>query len=91
MLTDIAGIEDALGDMDFKVAGTADGVTALQMDIKVKGITLEIMEQALRQAHEGRLFILGRMQETIAESRPEMSRFAPRMYRIQSTQKRSAR
>ena len=83
ILTDIAGVEDALGDMDFKVAGTAEGVTALQMDIKVKGITLEIMEQALRQAHEGRLFILGKMQETISEARPQMSRYAPRMYRIQ--------
>lgn len=83
VLTDIAGIEDALGDMDFKVAGTEDGVTALQMDIKVKGITIEIMEQALKQAHEGRIFILGKMHETIAESRQEMSRYAPRMYRIQ--------
>ncbi|MGI8554088.1 MAG: polyribonucleotide nucleotidyltransferase, partial [Dehalococcoidia bacterium] len=83
VLTDIAGIEDALGDMDFKVAGTAEGVTALQMDIKVKGITLEIMEQALKQAREGRLFILGKMNETIAEARPEMSPYAPRMYRIQ--------
>jgi len=83
ILTDIAGIEDALGDMDFKVAGTAEGVTALQMDIKVKGITLEIMDQALKQAHEGRVHILGKMHETIAESREEMSRYAPRMYRIQ--------
>jgi polyribonucleotide nucleotidyltransferase len=83
VLTDIAGIEDAMGDLDFTVAGTAAGVTALQMDIKVKGITLEIMDQALKQAHEGRIFILGKMHETISESRPEMSRFAPRMYRIQ--------
>jgi polyribonucleotide nucleotidyltransferase len=83
VLTDIAGIEDAMGDMDFKVGGTAAGVTALQMDIKVKGITLEIMETALGQAHEGRIHILGKMHDTIAESRPEMSRYAPRMYRLQ--------
>jgi polyribonucleotide nucleotidyltransferase len=83
VLTDIAGIEDALGDMDFKVGGTEAGVTALQMDIKVKGITLEIMDQALQQAHEGRMHILGKMHETIAESREEMSRYAPRMYRLQ--------
>jgi polyribonucleotide nucleotidyltransferase len=83
ILTDIAGIEDAMGDMDFKVAGSEEGVTALQMDIKVKGITLEIMEKALAQAHEGRIFILGKMAETIAESRSEMSPYAPRMYRIQ--------
>jgi polyribonucleotide nucleotidyltransferase len=83
VLTDIAGIEDAMGDMDFKVGGTAAGVTALQMDIKVKGITLEIMDTALKQAYEGRMHILGKMHETIAESRPEMSRYAPRMYRLQ--------
>jgi polyribonucleotide nucleotidyltransferase len=83
VMTDIAGLEDALGDMDFKVAGSAEGVTALQMDIKVKGITLEIMDQALKQAHEARIFILDKMHETIAESRGEMSQFAPRMYRIQ--------
>lgn len=83
VMTDIAGLEDALGDMDFKVAGTAEGITALQMDIKVKGITIEIMDQALNQAHEGRLFILDRMHETIATSRDQMSRYAPRMYRIQ--------
>jgi polyribonucleotide nucleotidyltransferase len=83
VLTDIAGIEDALGDMDFKVAGTADGVTALQMDIKVKGISLEIMKEALAQAREARLFVLERIRETIPESRAELSRYAPRMYRIQ--------
>jgi polyribonucleotide nucleotidyltransferase len=82
VLTDIAGIEDHLGDMDFKVAGTADGITALQMDIKVKGITPEIMEKALAQAKEGRLFILGKMLEVIPAPRAEMSPYAPRMYTI---------
>jgi len=83
VLTDIAGIEDALGDMDFKVAGTAEGITALQMDIKVKGINVEVMKEALAQAREARLFLLGKMQETISESRGELSQYAPRMYRIQ--------
>ena len=83
ILTDIIGMEDALGDMDFKVAGTAQGITALQMDIKVKGITLQIMSEALEQARQARLFVLDRMLETISESRSELSRWAPRMYRIQ--------
>ena len=78
VLTDIIGDEDHLGDMDFKVAGTATGVTALQMDIKIDGITREIMEQALAQAREGRLHILGRMSETISLPRKELSEFAPR-------------
>jgi polyribonucleotide nucleotidyltransferase len=82
VLTDIQGMEDALGDMDFKVAGTAEGVTALQMDIKIKCITFEILERAMAQAREGRLFILGKMVETIAEHRPELSKYAPRMTRI---------
>jgi polyribonucleotide nucleotidyltransferase len=82
VLTDIQGIEDALGDMDFKVAGTADGVTAIQMDIKVKGITPQIMEQALAQAHEGRLFILDKMLETISAPRGQLSKYAPRVTRI---------
>jgi len=86
ILTDIAGLEDAMGDMDFKVAGTAGGITALQMDIKVKGITPEIMGEALEQAREARLEILGKMHETIAESRQELSRYAPRMYRIKIPQ-----
>jgi polyribonucleotide nucleotidyltransferase len=81
ILTDIQGIEDHLGDMDFKVAGTATGITALQMDIKVKGLTHEILRQALLQARDARLFILGRMLETIAEVRPELSPYAPRSYR----------
>ncbi len=82
VLTDIQGIEDALGDMDFKVAGTAEGVTAIQMDIKVKGITPEIMRQALEQAHAGRQFILGKMLETIPHPRAALSQFAPRVMRI---------
>jgi polyribonucleotide nucleotidyltransferase len=82
VLTDIQGIEDALGDMDFKVAGTADGVTGLQMDIKVKGITFEIMEKALQQAHEGRLFILDRMLEVMPEPRASLSPYAPRIIKV---------
>lgn len=82
VLTDIQGIEDALGDMDFKVAGTADGVTALQMDIKVKGITYEIMAKALEQAHEGRMFIMEKMLDTIDAPREELSEYAPRIQTI---------
>jgi polyribonucleotide nucleotidyltransferase len=80
VLTDILGDEDHLGDMDFKVAGTADGVTALQMDIKIDGITREIMQTALSQAHEGRLHILGKMNEVIAAPRQQMSDYAPRIF-----------
>ena len=87
ILTDIQGLEDALGDMDFKVAGTRDGVTAIQMDIKVQGITAEIMRQALDQARVGRLFILDKMTECISTPRAEMSAYAPRIYRIQIQQK----
>jgi polyribonucleotide nucleotidyltransferase len=82
ILSDIQGMEDALGDMDFKVAGTAEGVTAIQMDIKVKGITAEVMRQALTQAREGRLFILGEMAQAIEQPRGELSRFAPRVIRL---------
>ena len=82
VLTDIQGIEDALGDMDFKVAGTADGVTALQMDIKVKGITYEIMAKALEQAREGRMYIMEKMLDTIDAPREELSEFAPRIQSI---------
>jgi polyribonucleotide nucleotidyltransferase len=82
VLTDIAGMEDHFGDMDFKVAGTKEGITALQMDIKIKGITAEIMEQALERAREARLFILDKMLEAIAEPRKELSPYAPRMYRV---------
>jgi polyribonucleotide nucleotidyltransferase len=78
VLTDIMGDEDHLGDMDFKVAGTTTGVTALQMDIKIEGITREIMQQALAQANEGRIHILGKMAEAISAPREEMSKFAPR-------------
>jgi polyribonucleotide nucleotidyltransferase len=88
VLTDIAGLEDAMGDMDFKVAGTEKGITALQMDIKVKGITPEIMETALSQAREARRFILGKMLEAIPEVRPELSPFAPRMYRLSIPQEK---
>jgi polyribonucleotide nucleotidyltransferase len=82
ILTDIQGIEDALGDMDFKVAGTTNGVTAIQMDIKVRGLTQQILQQALDQAHAGRQFILGKMLETISAPRGALSQFAPRVTRI---------
>jgi polyribonucleotide nucleotidyltransferase len=82
VLSDILGDEDHLGDMDFKVAGTADGVTALQMDIKIEGINEEIMKIALAQAREGRNFILGEMNKVISEPRAEMSEFAPRLMTI---------
>lgn len=79
ILTDIQGLEDALGDMDFKVAGTADGVTAIQMDMKIAGITREVFVEALEQARKGRLHILGKMLDTIAEPRAELSEYAPRI------------
>ncbi|MEK7734664.1 MAG: polyribonucleotide nucleotidyltransferase, partial [Pseudomonadota bacterium] len=82
VLTDIIGDEDHLGDMDFKVAGTADGITALQMDIKIEGITREIMEKALSQAKEGRLHILGEMNKALATPRAELSEHAPRIITI---------
>ena len=82
VLSDIQGIEDALGDMDFKVAGTADGVTALQMDIKVKGITYEIMAKALEQAREGRMYIMEKMLDTIDAPREDLSEYAPRIQTI---------
>jgi len=77
VLTDIAGVEDHLGDMDFKVAGTAEGITALQMDIKITGVTFDILRDALDQAHKGRQFILGKMAEAIDGPRPKLSQFAP--------------
>ena len=83
ILTDIAGAEDHYGDMDFKVAGTRDGITALQMDIKVMGITSQIMREALEQARHGRLFILDKMTEVIGEPRTKISEFAPRFYTLQ--------
>ncbi|MFN8424108.1 MAG: polyribonucleotide nucleotidyltransferase [Anaerolineae bacterium] len=79
VLTDIQGMEDHLGDMDFKVAGTADGITALQMDIKIGGIPDRVLHQALAQAREARLLILGLMTDTLAAPRPELSPFAPRI------------
>jgi len=83
ILTDIAGAEDHYGDMDFKVAGTKEGITALQMDIKVTGITSQIMREALAQAQRGRLFILGKMEEVISSSREKISDYAPRFYTVQ--------
>src|SRR2546427_204767 len=80
VLTDIAGAEDHYGDMDFKVAGTRDGITALQMDIKIPGVTAHIMSEALGQAKEGRLFILDKMLEAISAARTEISPYAPRIY-----------
>ncbi len=80
VLTDIAGAEDHYGDMDFKVAGTRQGITALQMDIKMPNVTIAVMKEALDQAHEGRLFILGKMEEIIAQPRAALSPYAPRIY-----------
>jgi len=82
ILTDIAGAEDHFGDMDFKVAGTKDGITALQMDIKIAGVTPQIMAEALAQAKAGRLHVLGRMLEVLPEPRTSISAFAPRMYTL---------
>ncbi|HUJ21623.1 MAG TPA: polyribonucleotide nucleotidyltransferase [Bryobacteraceae bacterium] len=86
ILTDIAGAEDHYGDMDFKVAGTQEGITALQMDIKVPNVSAAIMREALEQARRGRLFILGKMQEAIAEPRASLSRYAPRIYTMNIAQ-----
>lgn len=83
ILSDIQGMEDFLGDMDFKVAGTRKGVTAIQMDIKIHGLAREILERALKQAHEGREFILGKMLEEIPEPRTELSPYAPRIITMQ--------
>ncbi|HEY3770093.1 MAG TPA: polyribonucleotide nucleotidyltransferase [Candidatus Angelobacter sp.] len=83
ILTDIAGAEDHYGDMDFKVAGTRKGITALQMDIKVMGITSKIMQEAMEQARRGRLFILDKMEDTITGGRENISNFAPRIYTLQ--------
>jgi polyribonucleotide nucleotidyltransferase len=82
ILSDIQGIEDALGDMDFKLAGTEKGVTALQMDIKISGVSREIVQNALQQAHEGRMFILGKMLAVIAEPNKELSPYAPQMIQL---------
>jgi polyribonucleotide nucleotidyltransferase len=80
VLTDILGDEDHLGDMDFKVAGTTNGITALQMDIKIQGITKEIMQVALAQAKEARMHILGKMVEAMSTAKTEVSNFAPRLF-----------
>jgi polyribonucleotide nucleotidyltransferase len=82
ILTDIAGAEDHYGDMDFKVAGTRDGITALQMDIKIAGVNAQIMAEALEQAKKGRMYILGLMEQTLGEARQEISPFAPRIIKI---------
>lgn len=82
VLTDIAGQEDFMGDMDFKVAGTANGITALQMDIKISGVSRELLATALEQAREARQYILQRMLEVIPEPRPELSPYAPKMYKV---------
>ncbi len=79
ILTDIQGLEDALGEMDFKVAGTVDGITAIQMDIKVAGITIDIMREAMAEAKKSRLFIIDKLKETIAEPNQQLSKWAPRM------------
>src|SRR5204863_7816341 len=83
VLSDIAGQEDHYGDMDFKVAGTREGVTALQMDIKITGVTREIMKVALEQAKAGRMHILGIMEGAIPTPRTDISKFAPRLYTLQ--------
>jgi polyribonucleotide nucleotidyltransferase len=88
VLTDIAGVEDHLGDMDFKVAGTADGITALQMDIKITGVTFEILTDALEQANKGRQFILGKMAEAIDGPREQLSPHAPRIESIKIDQEK---
>jgi polyribonucleotide nucleotidyltransferase len=82
ILTDIQGTEDHLGDMDFKVAGTAEGITALQMDIKISGLSADMMKEALEQAHTARLFILGKMLEVIPQARPELKPHAPRIITV---------
>ena len=83
VLTDIAGVEDHLGDMDFKVAGTSEGITALQMDIKITGVTFDILRDALSQAKDARMTILGKMADAISEPRAELSQYAPRISQIQ--------
>jgi polyribonucleotide nucleotidyltransferase len=83
VLTDLEGIEDAYGDMDFKVAGTTEGITAMQMDTKLHGISLDIIKSTLPRARDARLIIIDKMQQTIGASRSEVSRYAPRMYKMQ--------
>jgi polyribonucleotide nucleotidyltransferase len=88
VLTDILGLEDHLGDMDFKVTGTASGICAFQMDTKIGGIPRDVMEKALEQARQGRLFILGKMKESLAEPRPDLSMHAPRIYTMHIKQEK---
>ena len=83
ILTDILGTEDHLGDMDFKVAGTKDGITSIQMDIKIEGLDIKIMEEALAQAKEGRLHILGEMDKALSQPRADLSKYAPRIVTVQ--------
>ena len=83
ILSDIQGMEDHLGDMDFKVAGTADGITAIQMDIKIAGIDKPILEEALEKARQGRLYILDKMMQTISTPRENLSKYAPKIYTMQ--------
>jgi polyribonucleotide nucleotidyltransferase len=86
VLTDIEGMEDNYGDMDYKVAGTSEGITALQLDIKLKGVSLEMLEKAMWQSRDTRLFILETMHGAIAQSRNELSKYAPRMYKMSIAQ-----
>lgn len=88
VLSDIQGLEDHVGDMDFKVAGTEEGITAMQMDIKIKGIPMDVMRKALNQAKEGRMFILKKMLEAISEPRKELSKYAPKIVQITIPQER---
>ena len=83
ILTDIAGLEDHLGDMDFKVAGTTTGITAVQADFKTHGLTLPMVEEIVERARQGRMFILSKLSEAIDTPRNELSRYAPRVYRLQ--------
>jgi polyribonucleotide nucleotidyltransferase len=86
VLTDITGLEDHFGDMDFKVAGTKTGITAMQMDLKIDGIDLDLLKTALLQAKEGRFVVLDKMKESLAQSRQELSKYAPRIERIKIDQ-----
>ena len=90
ILTDILGLEDALGDMDFKIAGTRDGVTAIQMDIKIEGLTHEILETAFERAHQARMHILDHMDQALAEPRSDLSRTRRASSASRSTRRRSA-
>jgi polyribonucleotide nucleotidyltransferase len=88
ILSDILGDEDHIGDMDFKMAGTAEGVTAIQMDVKIKGISKEVLDRVLKQSREGRVYILEKMRETLPEPRQDLSRHAPRIITLQVKQEK---